>query len=231
VWSAPSIQTFGDDYAPAKNRGYLSLPTPIGTSTLSSDHVALAALTLFSLLLLAGGIAMSRSLYKLYKLQRQAFLIKKIGRVRVLVSDSVGAPFSFWLPRQAYIVLPAGLLRRQTDFKMAVAHELQHHRSGDTRWVYVLWMLRLICLLNPAIHLWNRWLSELQEFACDETLVDRKKVATLAYARCLVEVAQTAVGLRRPPVCATGLTFLTQRNLLKRRIEANAFNIRIVPKI
>src|SRR5678815_200709 len=43
VWSAPSIQTFGDDYAPAKNRGYLSLPTPIGTSTLSSDHVALAA--------------------------------------------------------------------------------------------------------------------------------------------------------------------------------------------
>ncbi len=100
-----------------------------------------------------------------------------------------------------------------------MAHELQHHRHHDTQWVYAMWCLRLICIVNPAIHLWNRWLSEIQEFACDETLVDQNKVESQAYARCLVEVAKTAVDQKHVPVCATGLTFLTEGNLLKRRVE------------
>jgi beta-lactamase regulating signal transducer with metallopeptidase domain len=66
-----------------------------------------------------------------------------------------------------------------------------------------------VCVLNPAIYFWNRWIYEIQEFACDEALIGRRRVNSQAYARCLVEVAQTAiVQKKRAPVCATGLTFL-----------------------
>lgn len=106
---------------------------------------------------------------------------------------------------------------------MVLSHELQHHRQSDTFWVYILWVLKLICVTNPFSHIWVREIFEIQEFACDEALIGRKKVDSQSYARCLIEVAQTAVDQRRKFVCATGLTLLIERNLLKRRIE-NMFN-------
>jgi membrane-bound lytic murein transglycosylase D len=45
-------------------------------------------------------------------------------------------------------------------------------------------------------------------------------VESLAYASCLVQVAQTALKHETQPVCATGLTFMIERNMLKRRITA-----------
>lgn len=219
VWSAQSIKSFGEDYTAPDKGGYLSLPTPIGTSTIQADRVAITWAILGAVLLLMGGLFMSRDLRILLKTKRNSFLIRKIGRVRVLVNDDIQVPFSYWLPGQANVVLPTTSLGQREEYKMAIAHEIQHHRHGDTRWVYVMWGLRLVCITNPAIHLWNRWISEIQEFACDETLVDQNKVESQAYARCLVEVAQTAIDQKHVPVCATGLTFLVERNLLHRRIE------------
>lgn len=219
VWSAQSIKSFGEDYAAPDKGGYLSLPTPIGTSTIQADQVALTWAILGAVLLLMGGLFISRDLCVLLKITRNSFLIRQVGRVRVLVNDDIQVPFSYWLPGQANVVLPSGFLGRRKEYKMAIAHEIQHHRHGDTRWVYVMWGLKLVCIINPAIHLWNRWISEIQEFACDETLVDQNKVESQAYARCLVEVAQTAIDQKHVPVCATGLTFLIERNLLHRRIE------------
>lgn len=169
--------------------------------------------------LILGMLAMVRDLRVLSRIKRESFIFRKIGRVRILINDHISVPFSFWLPGQAHIVMPTSIVPRMSDFRMAIAHELQHHRHGDTRWVYVLWGMKLICMANPAIHLWSRWISEVQEFACDETLVDHKKVESQAYARCLVEVAETAANQMQGPVCATGLTFLVERNLLSRRIE------------
>jgi hypothetical protein len=111
------------------------------------------------------------------------------------------------------------LLKVRGDYRIALAHEIQHHRQRDTLWVYIVWLLRLVCVWNPVIHVWSRWISEIQEFACDEALVDRNKVNSQNYARCLIEVAQTAVQQKNIPVCATGLTFLSEGHLLKRRIK------------
>lgn len=219
VWSAQSIKSFGQDYTAPDKGGYLSLPTPMGTSTLQADQVAITWGILGAMLLILGGLFIGRDLRVLFKTKKNSFLVRRLGRVRILVSDAIQVPFSYWLPGQANIVVPSSLVERREDYKMAIAHELQHHRHGDTRWVYVMWGMRLICIINPAIHFWNRWISEIQEFACDETLVDQNKVESQAYARCLVEVAQTAIDQKYVPVCATGLTFLVERNLLKRRIE------------
>ena len=61
---------------------------------------------------------------------------------------------------------------------MMLPHRVESdgNRQRDTRWVYAMWALRIVCAPNPAIHFWNKTLSEIQEFACDETLVDQRKV-------------------------------------------------------
>jgi membrane-bound lytic murein transglycosylase D len=219
VWSAQSMKSFGEDYTLKNSGGYLSLSNSMGATKIQADQVAFTWSILSGLILLCGGIFIGRDLRALFKIKKNSFLIKKRGRVRILVSDAIQVPFSYWLPGQANIVVPFSLLERREEYKMAIAHELQHHRHGDTQWVYIMWGLRMISIANPAIYFWNRWISEIQEFACDEALVDQGKVESRAYARCLIEVAETAIDQKHRPVCATGLILLIERNLLKRRIE------------
>jgi membrane-bound lytic murein transglycosylase D len=219
VWSAQSLRSFNQDYTAADRGGFLSLSTPVGTSTLQADQVTTVWLFLGTILLVLGGLVVSRDLRVLFRIKRNSFLVRRVGRVHIFVSDSIYVPFSFWWPGHANVVVPSSLVERRRDYQMAIAHELQHHRHRDTQWVYGMWGLKLVCIINPAVHFWNRWISEIQEFACDETLIDRNKVESQAYARCLVEVAKTAADQKYVPVCATGLTFLVERNLLQRRIE------------
>ncbi len=219
VWSAESIKSFGREYSAADQGGYLSWKTPQGNSVLRADQVIETWISILVFLFAVGGSFLLRDLLVLFRIKRKSYLIRKIGNTRIFVNDSMAVPFSYWLPGQANIAIPSLLLAKPEEYKIALAHELQHHRHGDTKWVYVIWLMRLVCVVNPAIHLWNRWITEIQEFACDETLLGRKKVDSQIYARCLVEVAQQAIDQKYAPVCATGLTFLTERHLLKRRIE------------
>lgn len=216
VWSAPSIKKFNSSDVGSAN-GYIRLSTE-KVLTIETSRIAYAWGAIGFLLLCAGFLVVARDLKQLVAIKKNSYLIRRIRHTFIYVSEHVQVPFSFWLPGQANLILPSSLLERRPDFKMAVAHELQHHRQGDTRWLYVMWGLKLICIINPAVYLWNRWIMEIQEFACDETLVDQGKVESQSYIRCLVEVAQTAIEHKHVPVCATGLTFLRGRNLLKRRI-------------
>ena len=209
VWSATSGKTFAREY---QSGGFIGIPTrSIKLQSASNSFVGLALLIgflgLFRLLL---------DIFSLYQIKKQACLIRKIHSVRIYIREGAQVPFSYWFPGQRNIVLPETLIGK-SGYQIAVLHELQHHRQLDTYWVYLFSALRIIFILNPAIHIWNRWISELQEFACDEALV--RRVSPQAYARCLLEVAQTAVKQDRYPVCATGLSFLVDRNTIKRRIH------------
>lgn len=225
VWSAQSIKSFSEEYITGNRAGYLSLPTLSGSSTVKADSFALIWFALGIVTLFLGAFYLLRDLQRILTFRHRSFIVRKIGRVQVFVSDEAQVPFSFWLPGEANVVIPSTILARPLDMKMAVSHELQHHRSGDTRWVYLQLGLRLICILNPAVYFWNQWINEIQEFACDEALIGRKRFKSQAYADCLVEVAESAINgsiakdRSRAPVCATGLTFSNGRNLLKRRIE------------
>lgn len=219
VWSAKSIKSFGQDFVTPENGGYLALPTLSGQSAVKAEHISAIWSFLALILIVFGGFVFSRDFLRLVKIRRQSYLVKKIGPVCIFANDEVLVPFSYRLPGQAAVILPSSFLGKHEDYKIAITHELQHHRHGDTKWVYVMWGLKLICVFNPAIYFWNQWISEIQEFACDETLVDQKRVESQVYARCLLEVAEQANNQKYVPVCATGLTFLFERNILKRRIE------------
>ena len=219
VWSAQSLKTFSQDFTASDQGGYLSFPTKMGTATIKADQASLVLLILLSTITMFGIIRIGQDLVRLHRIKERSYLIKNFRNVSILANDQITVPFSYWTPKQAAVVIPSSLMSKQEDYRMAVAHEIQHHRQLDTKWVYGMWALKVLCILNPFAHLWDRWLSELQEFACDEALVDQNKVESRQYIRCLIEVAETALHQKYVPECATGLVFLVERNLLKRRIE------------
>ncbi|MBN1906947.1 MAG: transglycosylase SLT domain-containing protein [Deltaproteobacteria bacterium] len=219
IWSAQSIKTFNMDYSPSDNEGYLSLPGLKENNSMDAGVIRITGIIFLGSLFMLGIIRISNDLHRLMLIRKESYLIKKYRAVSIYANNRIKVPFSYWLPGQANIVIPTGLLGKDQDYRITLLHEIQHHRNGDTKWVYAIWLIRSLCIINPCIHIWNRFISELQEFACDEALAGRSKIDSQAYARCLLEAAKSALNCKRVPVCATGLTFMVDRQLLKRRIE------------
>ncbi len=169
--------------------------------------------------------------YRLYKniseikeLIRNAILIRKIGKVVVSVSDSAAVPFSILIAREAHVVLPARLVSSAQDFKTAIYHELQHHRSRDTSWALVIEVLVCLFYFNPAIYFWKNAIIEIQEFSNDEALIGRRKVSSYDYGSCLLRVAEAALGSRKMQVGTTCMAAALKnpkyfKSFLRRRIE------------
>jgi hypothetical protein len=132
-------------------------------------------------------------------------------------------PISAWVRTgaglEAAVVLPVEMLGSPREARLAICHELQHHRQGDTAWAYGLEVIACLFWWNPAAGLAARALSRLQEFSCDDALIGRRGVSPQEYGRCLLRAAELAVGspaLRYGAAAAAGGSSGT---LLKRRIE------------
>jgi len=120
-------------------------------------------------------------------------VLRRLGRVRIVVSDQIATPFSAWLMGSAYVVIPQSLLAEARNFKLAVCHELQHHRQGDTKWALAVEGLASVFFLNPAIYRWKSEINELQEYSCDEALIGQRGVSRREYGSCLIQVAEAAL--------------------------------------
>lgn len=216
IWSdaqsSPGLPHIADSIA-------LSSPTlAFGKSSL--EGFKLVATTLIVLSCVWVLMQIVRSIAQLQTILKSAHLIKEIGKVQILGSDDVKVPFSFSTPRGcAQIVVPLDLLSNREAYRIATLHEMQHHRQGDTQWSYLLQVLKSICFWNPFFHLWEKSLSEVQEFACDEALVGLKNVSAHAYGSCLIETAKIGLGSHCVLVGTTGMAVSSSAKSLKRRIN------------
>jgi beta-lactamase regulating signal transducer with metallopeptidase domain len=168
-----------------------------------------------------------RLLVKIIELRRLlngAILIRKIGQVKIFVSEAIKVPFSTLIGSGASIVLPLQVLGHPQNLRMIVNHEIHHHRNGDTFWI--LWMELAYCVfyLNPFFYLWKKEGIEIQEFACDEALIGQKGVSMFDYGVCLLQIAESARGTSSMQVGTTcmgggpgGSDEL--KSFLRRRIE------------
>jgi beta-lactamase regulating signal transducer with metallopeptidase domain len=177
-----------------------------------------------STVLLGGGALLfmtllARDARRLRRILRGAHCIVRRGSVRVLASDTVYVPFSFWWPRRHCIVLPAELMLRADDLRMAIQHESQHHRQLDTRLIYFYQLLRAVFWVNPAMHWLQAMVTDLQEFACDEALLARRRLPVRAYCACLLRVAELALGQRRSAL-SMGMLGNTPGRVLHDRVAA-----------
>jgi beta-lactamase regulating signal transducer with metallopeptidase domain len=176
-------------------------------------------LAFFGILLLWIGFKLFRDMRELSRIRGESFQVRKIGRVLILAHDSLSVPMTYWTPRSAIVIVPAKMLSDPHSYKISLLHELQHQRQRDPLWTLALEIFKTFSFANPLAKLWIRKINELQEFACDEALIGRSKVSSEQYARCLLQVAESALHAKRNPACATGLFFRMERYPLKRRIQ------------
>jgi membrane-bound lytic murein transglycosylase D len=132
---------------------------------------------------------------------RGAVPVRHIGRVRVLVAPAARSPFAALLPGAAVVVLDPDTYADPAQRTLAVLHELQHHRARDPGWAWALVLAAPLGVGLPWMRGWRRWLSDLEEIACDRALVDRRRLPARAYAEGLLRAAERAPLLpnRRAP--------------------------------
>ena len=215
VWAAPSMHAA---MVPVGNEARIDVGV-------DADHAFVpvnAAITVVVVLFTGGMVLTLQPLWSQVaatrRVIRDAHVLRSIGSLRVLVSDDEQVPFAAWIPGRSYVVLPAALLLRPVDARLAMRHEGRHHRQGDTRFLYATLFGRMLLGINPAMHWLARQLLELQEFACDESLAQRADHCANAYCACLLRVAEAAVGSRQSQV----RSFMAGRQActLQRRMEA-----------
>jgi hypothetical protein len=149
--------------------------------------------------------------------KREVF--KKIGKVKILISDRLESPYSFSFFRKSYISIPIFLLNDQKSFTLAIKHELEHIRARHTFFSHLSELLSAMTVWNPIVNLWLKMIASEQEFACDEAILKKHKNDKMNYIKCLFKVAKTEMEQRSKLVGATGLFFGTSRSELSRRIE------------
>ncbi len=188
-----------------------SQETPELKNTFSISNTSYFQLfyVVFCLLLLFRSYKVLLSLGRLRALLAEAVPYRTSGKLIIKVSRHCHIPFSVVLLNKAYIVLPVSLFSSSKNVKIAIAHEGQHHRNGDCLWAYFIEGLRIIFCGNPGVTRWNRILSELQEFSCDEALVGRPKISAHDYGYCLFHVVQTvsqcSLSSNREIACTVGM--------------------------
>lgn len=141
-------------------------------------------------------------------------VLRRVGRVRVVLGDVAGGAFSVWFPGGgAWAVVPSDVLEDAEALRLTVRHELQHHRQRDTVLAYARLGFDSAFFWHPFARAFSRWLAEYQELACDEALVMSKHVPTEAYARCLLQASLRIPGAFCLPAGVTGMSHPTVRRI------------------
>ncbi|GMU04212.1 M56 and MltD domain-containing protein [Corallococcus caeni] len=141
-------------------------------------------------------------------------VLRRVGRVRVVLGDAAEGAFSVWFPGGgAWAVVPSGVLEDAEALRLTVRHELQHHRQRDTVLAYARLGFDSAFFWNPFARAFSRWLAERQEFACDEALVAVKRVSPEAYARCLLQASLRVPVAFSLPAGVTGMSHPTVRRI------------------
>ncbi len=166
----------------------------------------------------------TRSLRALSRLIKGGYQWKKSGKLRIIFSDFITIPFSTLALGRFHIVMPTSLLTRPADLRVAIKHEGTHHRHGDTAWLLLLEVMKLLFCLNPFIFIWARSFEALQENACDEALINRNHVSLNSYCNCLIGLSQSIADFNPSLIAVSSILkrpaiFMFPNNRLIRRIK------------
>ncbi len=135
------------------------------------------------------------------------------GGIRTWISDSVDGPLAIGVLERR-IVLPGDFSRRYNpaERRLALEHELVHHRRGDIWWNLAAMLVLALFWFNPVAWLAFRAFRSDQELACDAAVARKASLDERCdYARALVKSAS------RPGLIAA--CALNPAGELKRRLR------------
>jgi beta-lactamase regulating signal transducer with metallopeptidase domain len=158
-----------------------------------------------------------------FRIERSAILataseVGRIGSIRLVRSPEVSGPLAFGIFDRV-IAVPADFERLYDEYerRLALEHELAHHRSGDL--IANLFAFVLLCLqwFNPLAWVAHAAFRFDQEAACDARVLDKVNASDRAdYGRA---IAKAASG--RALLFASALD---RRNTLHRRLKSMLSN-------
>ena len=148
----------------------------------------------------------------------RGFEIGRIGSIRIVQSPEVSSPVAFGLIDRV-IAVPAQFdrLYDERERRLALDHELAHHRSGDLVANHIAFVLLCLQWFNPLAWVAHAAFRFDQEAACDARVLDKVKAGDRAdYGRA---IAKAASG--RALLFASALD---RRNTLHRRLKSMLTN-------
>jgi beta-lactamase regulating signal transducer with metallopeptidase domain len=183
---------------------------------------------------LAGTVAMLSCGLLLYRSQRREVLrgsveIARLGSIRVMRSVAVRGPMAFGIFDRV-IALPIDFDDRYEprERRLALDHELAHHRSGDLLVSHFAFILLCLQWFNPLAWLSHSAFRFDQEAVCDARVLDKASSDDrVAYARAITKAASGrallfAGALDRPGTLHTRLRSILTCPSVGRRIAGKA---------
>ena len=154
-----------------------------------------------------------------FRRERSALLrgsveLGRLGSIRLVRSPVVKGPLAFGIVDRV-IAVPTDFeqLYSQHERRLALEHELAHHRSGDLVANFIAFVLLCLQWFNPLAWAAHAAFRFDQEAACDARVLDKAKADDRAdYGR---TIAKAASG--RALLFASALG---RRNILKRRLKS-----------
>lgn len=178
--------------------GFLSLRETVLAAVGLGNNLWIFALVLTTLTVMAARATyIMLSAWRVFGIVRHAHTIKSIGRVRVLVSDTVAVPFSTRGIRNFYVVVPQSIVMDPRTMAISIGHELQHIRQKDVSAEVLVAALSPLFIVNPFFWFLTRRLRTLRELACDFSYLRRSRFGTRRYAQALLAVARQAAQQRK----------------------------------
>jgi bla regulator protein blaR1 len=115
----------------------------------------------------------------------------EFGGIPVVESESVDGPMAVgFLQRRIVVPLDFASRYSPTERRLALEHELVHHRRGDLWWNLGALIVLTVNWFNPIAHFAFRAFRADQELACDAAVTRRiNQLALHDYARALVKSA------------------------------------------
>lgn len=220
VWDASRLSW--SQGAPAASRKALLIASSVGLPRASVEVTRRTISFVVWAVIIAIVVRLSLLAARLRSVARtlsQLPAIRTVGGVRVAVSDDYPVPFSTRVYGRAFVVIPASFVSNPRDYRIAVHHELQHHRQRDPMWAVGMETVRALFPWHPALRAWARRLEQQQEFACDEAVVGRGPLSADDYCRCLLRAAQSAMHSSRGVIGATTMASAAHNHILRKRIE------------
>ncbi|WP_299726774.1 M56 family metallopeptidase [uncultured Tateyamaria sp.] len=174
-----------------------------------------------------GFVRLCYSIFCLWRIVASSYDLRRIGRVRIRLSDRTLVPFSTRGFRNYYVVIPSQMLGQRDELKVSLAHEFQHIRQGDLEWEVLLEVIKPFFFLNPAYHAWKRQVEHLRELSCDSKVMSHGRIDVREYCETLLSVCQQTLRRDRAFLLAVPkVTLVTAdrtpvkigKSLLERRI-------------
>lgn len=185
--------------APEAAPAFTLLLPPVGAEAAPAEGAGASAEWLLLLLALWGGGAAffaiwQQSTYSAFMLhlgpQGRTAVPPSYGGIKVVVSDAVDGPIALGVFNRR-IVVPLDFAARYSaaEQRLALEHELVHHRRLDLVWNWLALAMLTLNWFNPIAHFAFRAFRTDQELACDAAVTRRSPGERHDYACALVKSA------------------------------------------